>query len=127
MSARVTTPLPHWFATLQVKVVKKQQSKLFALQGKGLRGAMARGKNYRILSAVPADPGEQVTDLRGNILGRWTIVYTQKILKILYCRHTAGGRSCTSALNTSCLGHGREYTAVVISKGLMRQDLETQR
>ena len=68
MSARVTTSLPHWFATLQVKVVKKQQSKLFALQGKGLRGAMARGKNYRILSADPADPRDQVADLRGQYI-----------------------------------------------------------
>ena len=88
---------------------------------------MARGKNYRILSAVPADPREQVTDLRGQYIRPLDLVYTQKILKILYCRHTAGGRSCTSALNTSCLGHGREYTAVVISKGLMGQDLETKR
>ena len=80
-------------------------------------------------TTVPADPREQVTDLRGQYIRPLDhcIVYTQKILKILYCRHTAGGRSCTSALNTSCLGHGREYTAVVISKGLMRQDLETKR
>ena len=86
---------------------------------------VAKTTGYCPLS--PLTPGSKWLICGGNILGRWTIVYTQKILKILYCRHTAGGRSCTSALNTSCLGHGREYTAVVISKGLMGQDLETKR